>query len=722
MLFLRLPKNKTSQFFLPLIFVVAAFFLVASCSETKDNQSKNDGMAKSTGQQIVTENADSGDNWLHYGRDDQESHFSPLNEINEANIDDLGLAWYMDLPTMISTNSAPLAVDGVLYFSVGLSKTYAVDALTGKQLWHYDPDVAAAAGDKLRPGWGIRGIAFWDNKVYTGTQDGRLIAIDASSGKPLWEVQTIDEGKLQFITGAPRVFNGKVIIGNGGTEYDHVRGYVTAYDGKTGEKVWRFYTVPGNPANGFENPAMEMAAKTWTGEWWKYGGGGTAWNAMTYDPDYNRVYIGTGNGSPWNQKIRSPDGGDNLFLCSIIALDADTGEYLWHYQTNPGETWDYNSAMDMTLADITIDGELKKVLLHAPKNGFFYVIDRENGKLISAEPFARVNWASHIDLDTGRPVENPGIRYPDGETVIWPGTAGAHNWQAMSYSRDTGLVYIPGVNLPSYFNDKGMDFENWQRIPKALDGGVNPWPFDDPELDEKLLKEFEGMETENFGFLKAWDPVSQQAVWDIQQFGMNGGVMSTAGNLVFQGQADGYFVARAADSGKELWRFNAENGIIAQPITYRAGGKQYITVISGFSASPAVLWPATAPFSWDYRTQKRRVLTFALGERSKFPEMEKIEHPVLPAPDEEIDIVAANDAKERYNVSCILCHGVKLVSGGAAPDLRKSPVALSAEAFYEVVHNGTLVSRGMPKFDELSREEIEGLRQLIRLQAREVHQ
>src|SRR5690606_25602009 len=238
---------------------------------------------------------------------------------------------------------------------------------------------------------------------------------------------------------------------------------------------------------GFENPAMEMAAKTWTGEWWKYGGGGTAWNAMTYDPDYNRVYIGTGNGSPWNQKIRSPDGGDNLFLCSIIALDADTGEYLWHYQTNPGETWDYNSAMDMTLADITIDGELKKVLLHAPKNGFFYVIDRENGKLISAEPFARVNWASHIDLDTGRPGENPGLRYPDGETVIWPGTAGAHNWQAMSYSRDTGLVYIPGVNLPSYFNDKGMDFENWQRIPKALDGGVNPWPFDDPELDEKLL-------------------------------------------------------------------------------------------------------------------------------------------------------------------------------------------------------------------------------------------
>jgi quinohemoprotein ethanol dehydrogenase len=709
-------NRRVFRAFSILIFVSLCGGCTDTSRSTKETVASTDEDKVSAVSSTPASDVDEGRNWSHYGRDVEETHFSPLKQINDKNIAELGLSWFRDLPVMISSNSAPLAIDGVLYFAVGLSQTYALDAVTGRQLWHYDPDVAAVAGDRLRPGWGVRGIAFWDKKVFTGTQDGRLIAIDAGTGAPVWEVQTIDEGKLLFITGPPRVFNGKVIIGFGGSEYENARGYVTAYDGKSGKQLWRFYTVPGNPDVGFENEAMAMAARTWTGKWWNYGGGGNVWNAMTYDPVFNRIYLGTGNGSPWNRKIRSPGGGDNLFVCSIVALDADSGEYVWHYQTNPGETWDYNSAMDIQLATVEIDGNLKQVIFHAPKNGFFYVIDREDGKLLSAEPYARVNWATHIDLKTGRPVEVPGIRYETGETVIWPGTTGAHSWQAMAYNPQTRLVYIPGLDVPSYFNDTGMVFYQWRRTPRVLDGGINPWPFDRPQMDPRLVKELDGFDPVNFGFLKAWDPRTQQPAWTIRQFGMNGGVMTTAGNLVFQGQADGYLVARSADSGRELWRFNTQNGIAAQPITYSVNGKQYVTVITGYSASPAVLWPASAPYSWDYRNQQRRVLTFALGGDESLP-APAAGSGVIVDPNEEIDSGAADRAKVRYNQSCILCHGVKLVSGGAAPDLRKSPIPLSSEAFYEVVHGGSLESRGMPRFDELSRQEVEDLRQLVRSEA-----
>ncbi|MEQ9737758.1 MAG: PQQ-binding-like beta-propeller repeat protein, partial [Algiphilus sp.] len=336
-----------------------------------------------------------GANWGAWGRTFDEQRFSPLDQINRKTVERLGLAWSLELNDIWNVSSQPLAVDGVIYLAVGYSEVYAVDAKSGAVLWTYDPQVDP---QKMRMAWGIRGLAFWKGRVYVGVQDGRLIAIDAETGEPDWSVLTTKPGDNRYITGAPRVFNDMVIIGHGGADFGHVRGYVTAYDTETGAQRWRWYTVPGNPADGFENAAMEMAADTWTGEWWKFGGGGTVWNSMTYDPEFNRVYIGTGNGSPWNHKLRSPEGGDNLFLCSVVALDADTGEYVWHYQTTPGESWDFNSAMDMVLADLTIDDQPRKALLHAPKNGFFYVLDREDGSLISAEKLGKVTWAEGVDL------------------------------------------------------------------------------------------------------------------------------------------------------------------------------------------------------------------------------------------------------------------------------------------------------------------------------------
>ncbi len=462
-----------------------------------------------------------------------------MTEINQRNVGQLGLAWSYDLPPSISAVSAPLAVDGMLFIATGLSVVRAFDAATGKELWSYDPDVASVAGDKLKEAWGIRGLAWWDGRVFVGTQDGRLIAIDAKSGKPVWTTKTTEQDDGRYITGAPRVFNGKVIIGHGGADYAPVRGYVTAYDAASGRQLWRFYTVPGNPAVDHDE-TTRIAARTWKGQWWKYGGGGTVWNAITYDPDLDRIYIGTGNGTPWNQKIRSPGGGDNLFLCSIVALDAKTGKYLWHYQTVPGENWDMNSAMDITLAKIKFDGAERQVILHAPKNGFFYVIDRANGKLLGAMPFAKVTWAKGIDLKSGRPIEDPAARFPTGQGLIWPGgSAGAHSWNPMSYNPGQGVAFIPTIHIPQFYSEKGIDPATWTyRQGQGLNTGYEPTTDFGPPPPRGT----------SFSSLQAWDVRTQKALWNVPLPGpSNGGTMATAGDLVFQGRSDGKFVAYAPD-------------------------------------------------------------------------------------------------------------------------------------------------------------------------------
>ncbi|HEY7616751.1 MAG TPA: PQQ-dependent dehydrogenase, methanol/ethanol family, partial [Terriglobales bacterium] len=475
-------------------------------------------------------------NWMTHGRTYGEQRFSPLKQINDQNAGQLGLAWYYDLDTNRGQEATPLIIDGTMYFTTAWSKVFALNAATGKLLWSYDP--------KVPPEWAVnaccdvvnRGLAAWNGKVFLGTLDGRLVALDAATGKAIWEKLTIDRNYRYSITGAPRVVKGKVIIGNGGAEMG-VRGYVSAYDAETGNMVWRFYTVPGDPSKPFENPVLEKAAKTWTGEWWKLGGGGTVWDSMVYDPELDLLYIGVGNGAPWDQRIRSPKGGDNLFLSSIVALRPDTGEYVWHYQETPGESWDFTANQSIILADVQIEGQSRKVLLHAPKNGFFYVMDRTNGKVISAKPYTYINWASGVDMATGRPIETAIARYPGKHPPpLVPGPLGAHSWQPMAYSPATRLAYIP-VNEVGFLYKSDPHF---QPTKLALDTGtdfVAAGMPQDPKVKKTILDSIKGK-------LLAWDPVQQKQAWAIERPGpWNGGILATAGNLVFEGTAGGKFEA-----------------------------------------------------------------------------------------------------------------------------------------------------------------------------------
>jgi len=644
-----------------------------------------------------------GKDWPAFGRTYGEQHFSPLTDINQDTIGRLRLAWSVDLPVGNSV-TAPVEVGGVLYTATGHSLIGAYDATTGKKIWEYDPKAREAAGRKLRQGWGSRGIAWWNGKVYTGTQDGRLIAIDAKTGKPLWSQMTVEKDDVRFISGPPRIFDGKVIIGHGGADVGSIRGYVTAFDADTGKQLWRFYSVPGQPGVDTDE-TTQIAAKTWAGEWWKYGGGGTVWNAITYDKEMDTIYLGTGNGAPWNHRIRSDGKGDNLFLCSIVAIDAKTGKYKWHYQTTPAEAWDYNASMDMQVATMAIDGKPRKVLLQAPKNGFFYVIDRETGKLISAEPIAKVTWATKIDLATGRPVEVPGARYEDHKQIeLWPGPNGAHNWLPMAFDPRTAITYIPVLEMPGSYDDRGIETKNWKRTPgNANDTGVN---FG---LDSKDP-------TAGTGALVAWNATTQKQVWRVKIDSFwNGGVMATAGNLVFQGHADGSFNAFDSATGRRVWTFAAGTGVIAPPITYKVKGRQYVTVLSGFGTSGALFGEKVARFGWQYRTQPRRILTFALDGKAPPLPVHSPDHP-MPIADESFkdDPALASKGTEIYGRRCLVCHGVDVKAAGLAPDLRASPIPQDAEAFNAIVREGALVANGMPRYEELTDAEFAALRQYIR--------
>ncbi len=655
--------------------------------------------------------------WLAYGRTHNERRFSPSDQINTGNVGRLKVDWFMDLPGDVGLVSTPLVVDGTLYFVGTMNVVRAVDARTGKLLWTYDPEVAKEIAGKRRTGWKHnRGISFYEGKLFGATWDGRLFALDAKTGKQLWIVRTFGLDQALYITGAPKAFNGKVLIGNGGTESGPTRGWVTAYDADTGKEAWKFYVVPGNPADGFESPAMAMAAKTWTGEWWKHGGGGNAWHGFTYDAELNAVYIGTGNGSPWNRKIRSPGGGDNLFLCSIVALNADTGEYLWHYQTTPGETWDYNSNMDIVLADLKVDEESDKpikAILHAPKNGFFYVIDRTTGKLVSAEPIVKTTWATHIDLKTGRPVEVPGARYETGPAYVTPNAFGAHSWHAMSYNPDTGLVYIPTLHFATNYSDAGYDIEGFQMEAFVGGWGVDPLTAEPPqEYPASLL---------------AWDPVKQQRAWEITQpIAPNGGTLTTAGNLVFQGRADGIFAAYDATTGKQLWNFNAGLGISAPPITYELDGRQYIALLVGWGGGAAGIGSlfssekaSARHLGWDYGRHTRRLITFSLKGSASMPSQPPPHFPVpIEAPDFAVDADLVRKGELEYG-ACMPCHGLDVLASGMAPDLRASNIVLDAGSFAAVVRNGTLTARGMPAHPYLEDEQLLAIRHYIRQRARE---
>ena len=650
-----------------------------------------------------------GTNWLTHGRTHSEQRYSPLAQINADNVANLGLAWSVDLPDARQLVATTLAIDGVLYSTGSFSVVTAIDARTQKILWTYDPKVVEHAGDTLRVLWGTsRGVGYWSGKIYIGAGDGRLIAVDAKTGKEVWSTMTVEPGSFYYITGAPRAFNGKVIIGNGGTEMGPARGYVTAYNAETGEQAWRFYIVPGNPADGFEDNAMRMAAATWNGEWWKHGGGGNAWNAITYDPEFNHIYIGTGNGSPWNQRIRSPGGGDNLFLCSVVALDADTGKYKWHYQTVPGETWDFNSAMDIVQVDLKVKERTIKALMHAPKNGFFYVLNRLNGRLLSAKPFAKVTWATKVDMKTGKPLEVEGSRYESGEVTMWPGPLGAHNWQPMSWNPEHQLMYFTVHDIAGTYNDTKIRKADYQATGHKFEVGVAYGADDVPE-------------DSSINGIIAWDPLTQQPKWQVANPpGWHAGTMATAGNLVFQGLGGGQFIAYRGDTGERLWEYDAKVGIAAPPITFEVDGKQLIALPVGWGGGVAMLGGSMgAQHGWPYGGHPRRLLMFALDGQAELPEtpppmmVTPVDNPAF-----EIDAALATTGEERWSKNCAWCHGPAGVSAGGAPDLRASGIVFDLKAMSDLVLQGQRISRGMPKFPNLNTDDVKALQHYIRLKAR----
>jgi PQQ-dependent dehydrogenase (methanol/ethanol family) len=630
--------------------------------------------------------------WLSHGRGWAEKRFSPLAEVTAKTVSRLGLTWVLELPTKRGIEATPIVVDGRMFVTGGWSTVYAIDAQTGELLWSYDPEVprdwaAYACCDVVN-----RGVAVWHGKVFFATLDGRLIALDAATGKKRWAMQTTDKRFPYTITGAPRVVNGKVIIGNSGADFG-VRGYISAYNPENGRRFWRFFTVPGDPSKGFDHDgeaAMERAAQTWTGEWWKTGGGGTVWNSMAFDPEINLLYIGVGNGTPWSQQQRSPAGGDNLFLSSIVALDADSGEYVWHYQTTPGESWNYSAAESIILAELEINGRLRKVLMQAPKNGFFYVLDRKSGELLSAEPYAAVNWASHIDLQSGRPVEYPHARYGTEGRLIMPGPSGGHSWYPMSFSPITGLAYIPAQDVPGIYKlDKDFRFEPGYQNTGITEGITN---FDalDPQGNRPKVR---------FGvYLIAWDPVKQAAAWKLSQDELGGGTLVTAGNLVFQGSSSGHFRAYQADAGAELWSFDAGTSIMAGPVTYTVDGEQYVAVMAGRGGGAGLLGGPMAR-AWQGVKNVNRVLAFKLEGNATLPRPERYVPASDPPPSGAGAAVIAR-GKELYETYCYVCHGLGVEGGGVLPDLRYANHSVH-EAWVDIVIGGALKDRGMRSWSEV---------------------
>jgi quinohemoprotein ethanol dehydrogenase len=644
--------------------------------------------------------------WLSPGRTYDEQRFSPLTQINVDTVGRLGLAWFADINTERGMEASPLAIDGVLYNVQPWNIVTAYDGKTGRVLWTYDPEVPLRFGRMACCDIVSRGLAAWRGKIYVATLDGRLIALDAKTGRPVWSKLTVDNSKDYTITGAPRVFDGKVLIGNGGGERN-VRGYVTAYDAETGEQAWRWHTVPGNPADGFENAAMERAAATWTGEWWTGGGGGTVWDSIVYDPVLRLVYIGVGNGSPWAQRWRSPGGGDNLYLASIVALDAATGEYRWHYQTTPGEEWDYTATQPMILADLMIGGRTRQVLMQAPKNGFFYVLDRATGELISAQAFVPINWATGVDMATGRPIENPAARYGLTPVMVSPGPGGAHNWNPMAYSPLTGLVYLP-------VTETYMAYAAAETYDRARGGlGTSFAGYDD---ERRRIAEYADQHSKTW--LSAWDPRTQREVWrGPEQKKGSGGVLVTAGNLVFQGSIGTTFVAYRADTGAKVWEMPVQQVPIAAPISYAIDGEQYIAVNAGWGGGLAHVERS----AYDgLRLAKPRLLVFKLGGTAQLPAMpaDTMRVPELAPPPALTGTAAQVAAGEQlYGQNCSLCHGN--AARGGVKDLRHMEPATHA-AFLDIVIGGTRARNGMASFaDRLSREQAEAIHHYLISRARE---
>jgi quinohemoprotein ethanol dehydrogenase len=637
-------------------------------------------------------------NWLAVGHTYGEQRFSPLHQIDDKTVGDLGLAWYLDTDTDRGLEATPIVVDGVMYTTGSWDVVMAVDAKTGKPLWRYDPQVDRAVARHLCCDAVNRGVAAWKGRLYLGTLDGRLIAIDGKTGTKVWEQMTVDDpSKAYSITGAPRIVKGKVIIGNGGAEFP-VRGYFSAYDAETGKMAWRFYTVPGDPAKPQESKALSQALKSWTGEWWKYGGGGTVWDSMSYDPDLDLLYVGTGNAAPWATDIRNPGGGDNLYTSSILAIRPETGALVWHYQETPNDTWDHDADEHMILTELKIDGKTQKVLLQASKNGFFYVIDRATGKLLSAKPYVEINWASGVDMKTGRPILTGDAAYEKGIKLVKPSPLGGHSWHPMSFSPLTGLVYIPANDIayPFALGDRpfapdDVSFATGAATPKGA-------------LPPAIAK----------GHLAAWDPIAQREAWRADYSGPNnGGTLATAGNLVFQGTADKRFIVYRATDGQKLWQMPVQTGIVAAPMSYSVDGEQYVAVMAGWGGIWGLLGSGSAAANNIDRRIGGRILVFKLKGEAHLP-APPAPADLPPAIHPTGDMATIARGETLFHERCSNCHGGGVVGGGVLPDLRHSLIPRDDQTLKQIVLGGALVNRGMPNFSTVLKEpDVTALQQYI---------
>ena len=646
----------------------------------------------------VLREAANGDNWFLKGGGFRGDHYSPLSDINTGNVDDLGLAWSTDIPVPDGISATPIVVDGVIYLSAAWSMVFAIDARTGEILWRYNPDVRAYLKNDPGMSWLgriNRGVAVWHGTVFATTADCRLIALDAGSGKPLWTQQTCDPEQGYGISDSPYVGGDLVFVGNAGSESgERNRGYVSAYDAATGELRWRFYTVPSSNPEENTTPAMKMAAATWHGDaLQRFGGGGSNWNEMTYDPDTGLLLFGTAGTLPYVYKDRSPDGGDNLFTSSVVAVDAKTGTYAWHYQTVPKDSWEYNATMNIVLAELTFDGESRKVAMIAPKNGFHYVLDRQTGELLDAGKIAKVNWATHINLETGRPVYDPAAEFwnnAGGHGEVWPNMWGAHSWNPMAYSPRQKLVYIPVVDIPSVTSDYADgDFEDSLELRTEVDG--------EPFAPGKLL---------------AWDPQSGKARWLVEYaLPFNGGVLATGGDLVFHGDAFGRFNTYHAATGERLWSVNTGSAISAAAASYRVDKQQYVVVPVGGGGGLQFVYPEL--HAGDGVRGPVRLMAFSLDAREAMPPSYGDtrllpDQPPLEATDEELTWGRAS-----YNGWCKGCHGKDAVTrfGGTVPDLRFASAA-THENWNDIVIGGSRASYGMPSFD-MGKDEAELIRRYV---------
>ncbi|MGE4411987.1 MAG: PQQ-dependent dehydrogenase, methanol/ethanol family [Sphingobium sp.] len=701
-----LPHGRNSSKWAHLIALCSALAL-AACQQAGPNGDVDSAR--------IARSAGDGQDWLVHGRTYDGQRYSPLEQITPANANGLGLAWYADLDTNRGQEATPLVIDGMIYVSTAWSKVKAYDGRSGALLWEYDPEVPGKAAVKACCDVVNRGLGAWGNKLFVGTLDGRLIALDRKTGKPLWSTTTVDPDKPYTITGAPIVIKGRVIIGNGGADMGAVRGYVTAYDADSGKQLWRFYTVPDNPANGPQPAYLERALKTWKGDFWKYGGGGTVWDSMAYDPDLDLLYLGVGNGSPWNQAYRSPGGGDNLYLSSVVAIRPETGDYVWHYQETPGETWDYTATQHIILADLMIDGKPRKVLMQAPKNGFFYVIDRETGKLISASNYVPVNWADGIDLKTGRPRFRKEARYDETgkPAIVTPSSGGAHNWQPMAYDAKSGLVFIPAQVTAGVY----VPFKDWKPSSRGFNSGTDfaasAMPAD-PAIRARAVASVKGM-------LIAWDPVAQKERWRVAYPGpSNGGLLATAGGVVFQGTAGGQFNAFEATTGRKLWSMDAQTGILAAPISYAIDGEQYVAVMVGWGSIFGIAPPGNISTMSGAVPNISRLLVFRLGGKAMLPEKQAwspapIDPPAISGT--EAQWKTGHDRFARY---CAQCHGETAYGGTVLPDLRRSATLADPDIWTMVVRDGALEMNGMAAWkDILSDDEIEALRLYVIKRANE---